>query len=85
MLKSQVLNAFRLIAVTNCKRSYFTLPYVAKVARKANYLSIVRRRTQIENSSGKRYLWCVISINFYFIDMNFELEILLDDKQVVIY
>lgn len=65
MLKSQVLNAFRLIAVTDCKRSYFTLLYVAKVVRKANYLGpIVRRRTQVENSSSGRYSWCVISVRY---------------------
>lgn len=65
MLKLQVLNTFRSIAVTNCKRSYFTLPYVAKVTQANCIETIVRRRTQIENLlSGGRYSWCVISVRY---------------------
>lgn len=64
MLKLQVLNTFRSIVVTNCKRSYFTLPYVAKNTRANCVETIVRRRTRIENLlSGKRY-WCVISVRY---------------------
>ena len=55
MLKSQVLNAFRLIAVTDCKRSYFSLPYVAKIVRRTNCIETIARRTQVGISGSERY------------------------------
>lgn len=67
MLKLQVLNTFRSIVVTSCKRSYFTLPYVAKVTQANCIETIVQsRRTQVKNllSSGERYSWCVISVRY---------------------